>query len=55
LCFKEIEPEFREDPGEQLRKVLDFQKKQETLKQVFFRKFSDPNGWSGDLTSWITE
>ena len=41
LFFKEIPGQFMEDPGDDLKKVLEFQKKIEAEKKILYKKFSN--------------
>lgn len=41
LLFKEIAPEFRIDPGNDLKKVLAFKEKLISEKEIYFESFSD--------------
>lgn len=41
LLFKEISPEFLRDPGDELKKVLDFQNQLIAAKTILFEKFID--------------
>ncbi|MHB8068814.1 MAG: DUF4062 domain-containing protein [Desulfobaccales bacterium] len=45
LFFKAVDTENANDPGEQLRKVLDFKKKQIESKELLFKEFSDTETW----------
>ena len=45
LFFKTIDKERIEDPGEQLKKVLDFKEERIKLKELLFKEFSDSGNW----------
>ena len=45
LFFKKIDEERIEDPGEQLKKVLDFKEEQIKLKELLFKEFGVSNKW----------
>ncbi|MHC2994144.1 MAG: hypothetical protein IBV53_01370 [Candidatus Atribacteria bacterium] len=45
LFFKTIDEENVKDPGEQLKKVLDFKEEQIKLKELLFKEFSDSGNW----------
>ncbi|GAH25064.1 unnamed protein product, partial [marine sediment metagenome] len=45
LFFKDVDEGFLEDPGKQLRSVLDFRKKQIADKKYLFKTFKDPEDW----------
>ena len=42
LFFKEIPNDFTADPGEDLKKVLEFRKKMNADKKILYEKFSEP-------------
>jgi hypothetical protein len=46
LFFTEIEPALRQDPGEQLQKVLLFRQRCEAEKKVFFKQFATTEDWT---------
>ena len=39
--FKEIDPEFLKDPGEDLKKVIEFRDRLDSEKIIFYKKFKD--------------
>lgn len=39
VMFKQVDPRQRSDPGEQLQKVLEFQRQLQQKKEVFYRQF----------------
>lgn len=41
--FREIHPDFLDDPGQQLKKVLDFKKTLEKNNDLFFWEYTDPS------------
>lgn len=45
LFFKTIDSDNLGDPGEQLRKVLEFKGQQEEKKELKFNKFGNPESW----------
>ena len=45
LYFKTIDEENVKDPGDQLKKVLKFKKKQIELKELLFKEFNDSGNW----------
>ncbi len=45
LFFKTIDEESMNDPGDQLKEVLKFKKRQIKLKKLLFKEFSDPENW----------
>lgn len=45
LFLKEVDATRRSDPGEQLKRVLEFRKKQEEGKQLLFKEFKDVQAW----------
>jgi hypothetical protein len=46
LFFKEIEAALRQDPGEQLQKVLLFRQGCEAEKKIFFKQFTTTDDWT---------
>jgi len=46
LFFKEIEPAQRQDPGDQLQKVLSFRNRCEAEKSIFFKEFKSTDAWT---------
>jgi HEAT repeat protein len=55
LSFKDIQKDLLKDPGEQLRKVLDFQRQQEELGEVLFARFKTTKIWEQNLRKWLTQ
>ncbi len=53
LFIKEVDAARTSDPGEQLRKVLEFRKKQEEGKQLLFKQFKDVTSWRELLRSLL--
>lgn len=45
LFFKTVDNDSLEDPGEQLKKVLEFKKDQIERKELFFKEFLDASSW----------
>jgi hypothetical protein len=45
LFFKDVEAALRQDPGEQLQKVLLFRQRCETEKKIFFKQFTTTDDW----------
>jgi hypothetical protein len=45
LFLKEIDAARAADPGEQLRRVLEFRKEQEAAKRLLFKEFKDVGSW----------
>jgi len=45
LFFKTIDSDNMEDPGEQLKKVLQFKKEQIEQKKLLFKEFANPQSW----------
>jgi hypothetical protein len=55
LAFKQIDPEFLKDAGEQLRKVIAFRQKQIEQKQVLYHEFPNIEQWKSLLRSWVLD
>lgn len=55
LVFKEVDPDKVKDPGDQLKKVLTFQKTQEDLHEVLFQQVRDTEDWKNRLQVWLLE
>jgi tetratricopeptide (TPR) repeat protein len=57
LYFRDIPTVMLADPGEQLRKVLDFRNKIESEKNYLFRRYEDESDWekhfTRDLCNWL--
>lgn len=53
LFLKEIDAVRAADPGEQLRRVLEFKKEQEEAKQLLFKEFKDVGSWRDLLHSLL--
>jgi hypothetical protein len=53
LFIKEVDATRTSDPGEQLRRVLEFRKKQEEGKQLLFKEFKDADSWRELLRSLL--
>jgi hypothetical protein len=45
LVFKNVSRDLLNDPGEELRKVIEFKKRQEVLNQVLFKKVTTTRDW----------
>jgi HEAT repeat protein len=50
LFFKDISDEQRKDPGEQLKKVLEFQTAEEKAKRLLYQRFNDGEDWRRKIT-----
>ena len=55
LAFKQIDPEFLKDTGEQLQKVIAFRQKQIDQKQVLYHEFPNIEQWKSLLRNWVLE
>jgi|SRR5215208_7025384 len=55
LAFKQIDPEFLKDTGEQLQKVMAFRQKQIEQKQVLYHEFPTIDQWKSLLRGWVLE
>ena len=55
LFFKQIDEERRRDPGEQLSRVLLFQRKVAEGKDVFYKEFPSPERWGELLYDSLVE
>jgi tetratricopeptide (TPR) repeat protein len=49
VFFKHIDPGQMADPGEQLKKVLDFRKKLEASKKVLYHSFADETTFNAEI------
>jgi len=49
VFFKHIDPGQMADPGEQLKKVLDFRKKLEASKKVLYHSFTDATTFNAEI------
>lgn len=41
------------DPGDQLKKVLEFRKTEEALQEVLFKAVRDEEDWKNKLQNWL--
>jgi Domain of unknown function (DUF4062) len=55
LVFKDVHPNKLTDPGDQLKKVIDFRNRQEALQQVLFKTVRDTDDWKNKLLTWLLE
>src|ERR1041385_5716920 len=53
VFFKAVRPRQLSDPGEQLKKVLDFKKKLESGKQLFFDTFDETSVFAEKLRKYL--
>jgi tetratricopeptide (TPR) repeat protein len=53
VFFKAVTPRQLSDPGEQLRRVLDFKKTLESEKQLFFDTFDDKSAFAEKLRRYL--
>ncbi len=53
LFFKTVEESKKKDPGEQLKRVLDFKNQQIQLKEVKFTDVKDTDDWREKLHLWL--
>lgn len=53
LAFKEIDSETLKDPGEQLKRVIEFREEQINLREVLFKDFTDTDDWAKQLNRWL--
>lgn len=57
--FREIPENMQNDPGEQLRKVLDFRNKIQNEKEYLFKEYKDENDWkdkfSKSMYKWLDQ
>ncbi len=49
MFFREVDPVRRNDPGEQLQKVLDFRSREIAQKRLLFREFGNVDDWRKKL------
>lgn len=55
LCFKHITPDQLADPGDQLKKVLEFKKEQQALRELLYKEFQDASDWGKQLNDWLSD
>lgn len=59
VYFRDVPNYMVDDPGEQLKKVLEFQNKVETEKTCLFRRYKDQDEWKKvfclDLMKWLDQ
>lgn len=55
LAFKAIEPDFLNDPGNQLQKVLEFRKERIERRDILFKEFSDSENWRRQVSGWLLD
>lgn len=53
LVFKKPREDRVADPGDQLKKVLEFCERQRSLRQVLFREVSEPQDWERSFSEWL--
>ena len=53
LCFKAVEAERSQDPGEQLLRVLAFRQKQMDAREVLFKEFQTTGDWEREFRKWL--
>ncbi len=55
LFFKKVPDEMLSDPGEQLRKVLDFRETLNAQREVLYRTFDSTEEWSKKLYDYLAD
>ena len=55
LSFKAVNPEMEQDPGEQLRKVLEFKEERIFARDCLFKEFNRTSDWELQLFGWLAE
>lgn len=55
LMFKDFDQSKKNDPGEQLKKVIEFQESQIQLGEVRFAKVKDTEDWKERLQLWLPQ
>jgi len=53
LVFKEVQSDKLKDPGDQLKKVIEFRSKQEALREVLYANVRDADDWKNKLQNWL--
>jgi len=53
LFFKDIDPERLKDPGDQLKRVIEFRKSQMDMGEVLFKDFHKPEDWKIQFNNWL--
>lgn len=55
LMFKDVEKNEMRDPGDQLKKVIEFRESQIRLKEVKFTNVKNSADWKSKLQSWLSQ
>jgi HEAT repeat protein len=55
LVFKQVDPSKLRDPGDQLKKVLEFKRSQTELHEVLFKEVRDADDWKNKFKDWLLE
>jgi hypothetical protein len=55
LVFKDVHQDKLNDPGDQLKKVMDFRSRQEALQEVMFKTVRDAEDWKSKLLGWLLD
>ncbi len=59
LYFRDISDDILEDPGEQVKRVIEFRKKIENERKFLFKKYKDEDEWKDqfieDLCRWLDD
>ena len=53
MAFKTIDPDLLRDPGDHLKRVIQFKSLREAEKDVLFKEFSDEVEWARLLRNWL--
>lgn len=55
LVFKDVNRDKLEDPGDQLKKVIEFRSSQIALNEVLFKEVRDADDWKNKFRTWLEE
>ncbi len=55
LFFKEIDEDSAQDPGDELKKILDFKDKLIDDKEIFFKEFPDTESWGNFIYDYLLQ
>jgi HEAT repeat protein len=55
LIFKDVDPTRLKDPGEQLKRVIEFRDSQMALREVLFQRVRNADDWKAKFHNWLFE
>lgn len=53
LAFKKVDPDLIKDPGDQLKRVIQFRSLRESERTILFKEFTDGVEWTRLLHNWL--